>query len=335
MNDRPHIVVGVLPNVPMYPQSNDVYMPRSACPFRMDPEGLSHRGHGMATAFGRRRPGATLERAQSDLAAVGVGLQQAYPESYAASENYRLRAVPLRREFTRGFESTLTILLSTAGFVLLIVCASVANLSVARTLRREREMKLRTALGASRGRLFRQLVTESLLLSLAGGLAGLLLAFVGMGLLVEYVQRFTTRASEIRIDTSVLLFTLTISLFTGFAAGSIPVLSRRLARARPVTEARGNSPVGRRDLRRALDRGAGRRVVHAAHRGGADAPKPCQAERRRSGIQHRAGADDADRRQLHEVPPITSAGQRTSRSCSRTCARCRASRASGPAEGFR
>jgi putative ABC transport system permease protein len=252
MNDRPHTVVGVLPNVPMYSQANDVYMPRSACPFRMDPEGLRHRGHGMAMAFGRRRPGATMEHAQSDLAAVGAGLQQAYPESYAASEGYRLQAVPLRREFTRGFESTLTILLSTAGFVLLIVCASVANLSVARTLRREHEMTLRTALGASRGRLFRQLVTESLLLSLAGGAAGLLLAFVGMGLLVEYVQRFTARASEIRIDTSVLLFTLTISLLTGLAAGSIPALSRRLARARPVTEARGNSPGGRRDVRRAL-----------------------------------------------------------------------------------
>jgi putative ABC transport system permease protein len=86
MNDRPHIVVGVLPNVPMYPEANDVYMPRSACPFRMDPEGLRHRGHGVAMAFGRRRPGATLERARSDLAAVGAGLQQAYPESYAASE---------------------------------------------------------------------------------------------------------------------------------------------------------------------------------------------------------------------------------------------------------
>jgi putative ABC transport system permease protein len=163
-----------------------------------------------------------------------------------------LAAVPLRREFTRGFESTLTILLSTAGFVLLILCASVANLSVARTLRREREMKLRTALGASRGRLFRQLVTESLLLSLAGGVAGLLLAFVGMGLVVEYVQRFTTRASEIRMETSVLLFTLMISLLTGLAAGSIPALSRRMARLRSVTETRGTAPIGRRDLRRAL-----------------------------------------------------------------------------------
>jgi predicted permease len=142
--------------------------------------------------------------------------------------------------------------LSTAGFVLLIVCASVANLAVARTIRREREMSLRTALGASRGRLLRQLVTESLLLSLAGGVAGLALAFVGMGLLVEYVQRFTARASEIRLDTTVLLFTLAVSLATGLIAGSIPALSRRLARGRPAADLRSRSPVARQDLRRAL-----------------------------------------------------------------------------------
>jgi predicted permease len=252
MNDRPHTVIGVLPDVPMYPERQDVYMPRSACPFRSSPRAADVRGQGMAAALGRRVPGATIEQTTADLAAVAARLQQDHPAAYPAGEGHRLTALPLRREFTRAFESTLVILLSTAGFVLLIVCASVANLSVARAMRRERELTLRTALGASRGRLFRQLVTESLLLSLGGGAAGLLLAFVGMGLLVDYTQRFTTRASEIRIDTTVLLFTLAISLLTGLAAGSLPALSSRLSRARSVAEVRSRTPVTRRDLRRTL-----------------------------------------------------------------------------------
>src|SRR4029453_14151339 len=113
---------------------------------------------------------------------------------------------PLRREFTRHFESTLVILASTAGFVLLIVCASVANLAVARTMRRDRELALRTPLGPSRGRLLRQLVTESVLLAVVGGACGLLLAYVGLDLLVQYAARFTPRATEVRIDLTVLLF---------------------------------------------------------------------------------------------------------------------------------
>ena len=137
--------------------------------------------------------------------------------------------------------------MSTAGFVLLIVCASVANLAVARTIRREREMALRTALGASRARLLRQLVTESLLLSLAGGVAGLALAFVGMGLLVEYVQRFTARASEIRIDSTVLLFTLAVSLAhgtrCGFHPGAVPAVGPR-GDPLPIYVAARRSPAG-------------------------------------------------------------------------------------------
>ena len=78
MNDRPHTVVGILPDVPMYPQQNDVYMPRSACPFRMTPEDMRYRGHGMASAFGRRQPGVTLEQTESDMASVAAQLQRAY-----------------------------------------------------------------------------------------------------------------------------------------------------------------------------------------------------------------------------------------------------------------
>ena len=252
MNDRRHTIVGVLPDVPMYPQPNDVYMPRSACPFRMSPGDRERRGSGMASAIGRRRPGHSLAQAEADLEKVAHSLETDFPDAYPAALGYGLAASPLRREFTREFESTLLILVGTAGFVLLIVCASVANLAVARTMRRDRELALRTALGASQGRLLRQLVTESLILSLAGGTAGLLLAFVGMDLLVQYAARFTPRATEVRIDTTVLLFTLVVSLVTGTIAAILPAVSRRLGPRRAAISAGSRTAVHRSDLRRAL-----------------------------------------------------------------------------------
>jgi predicted permease len=244
--------VGVLPDVPMYPQPNDVYMPRSACPFRMSPGDRERRGGGMASAIGRRVPGQSLAQTEADLGEVARSLQKDFPQSYRADRGHALAASPLRREFTRHFESTLLILVSTAGFVLLIVCASVANLAVARTMRRDRELALRTALGASQGRLLRQLVTESLILALAGGAGGLLLAFVGMDLLVQYAGRFTPRATEVRIDTTVLLFTLGVSLFTGIMAAVLPAISRRLGPRRAAISAGPRTLTHRSDLRRVL-----------------------------------------------------------------------------------
>ena len=115
MNDRPHTVVGVLPDVPMYPQANDVYMPRTSCPFRMSPENRDRRGSGMASALGRRRNGSSLADLNADLTQVGAALQTAYPVDYRADAGHRIVATPLRREFTRNFESTLVVLLGTVG----------------------------------------------------------------------------------------------------------------------------------------------------------------------------------------------------------------------------
>ena len=252
MNDRAHTIVGILPDVPTYPQANDVYMPRSACPFRMDAEESDRRGSGMAEAIGRRKPGVSDRELQADLDRISARLQAAYPDAYPAARAHRFTATPLRAEFTRGFETALAIMLATSAFILLIVCASVANLSVARAMRREGELALRTALGANTSRLFRQLLTEHVMLSLAGGAAGLLLAFIGMNLLVGYVERFTTRATEIRLDTTVLLFTLGLSIATGVFAGVIPALSHRLTSRRTAPYANGHAPVNWQKIRRAL-----------------------------------------------------------------------------------
>jgi predicted permease len=251
MNDRAHTVVGVLPDVPIYPQANDLYMPRSACPLRMSASQLDRRGSGMAEALGRRRPGVTMAQVANDLERISHAWQAADPAAYPAARGHGLTAVPLRREFSRNFESTLVVLLCTAGFVLLIVCASVTNLGVARTMRRERELALRSALGATRARIFRQVMTEGVVLSVAGAVAGLLVATAAADLLMSYAARFTVRASEIRVDRSVMAFTLALSLTIGFVGSLLPALSRRRLSV-PDDNRSGRAPARHADIRRAL-----------------------------------------------------------------------------------
>src|SRR6185436_15010577 len=237
MNDRPHEVIGILPPVPQYPEDVDVYMPTTACPFRSAKNMLEERDHRMMEALARLKPGVTLEKGQADLDVVADGLQAAYPQYYPRERGYRTIARPLKTELTRSFRETLFVLLGTAGFVLLIVCASVANLMLARMVRREREVAVRSALGASRLRLLRQLLTESTLLALAGGALGLVVADWTSGMLITFAERFTTRAAEISIDRTVLLFTLVVSVATGLVFGSLPALAGRFSGAESLREA--------------------------------------------------------------------------------------------------
>src|SRR5829696_2914442 len=173
MNDRPHTVVGVLPPVPQYPLEVDVYMPTSACPFRSNPANVARRQFRLINAaFARVRPDVTLQKAQADLDLTAAHLQSSYKQFYPQA-GFKALGVPLKDDLTRDFTSTLWILLGTASFVLLIVCASIANLLLARMVRREREISVRAALGATQTRLLRQLLTESLILAVAGGVLGL------------------------------------------------------------------------------------------------------------------------------------------------------------------
>jgi putative ABC transport system permease protein len=228
MNDRPHQVVGVLPAVPQYPLEVDVYMPTSACPFRSAPETEANRnGRIVRTAFARLRDGVTLDKARADLAVTAAGMQQEFPDVYQKERGYRTVALPLQEELTRSFNTTLFVLMGTAGFVLLIVCASVANLMLARVSRRQHELAVRSVLGASRLRLARQLLTESTLLALMGGIVGLGVAQLGMQLLVAFAERFTTRAQEIQIDVTVLFYTFLLSIATGLVFGAFPAFARR------------------------------------------------------------------------------------------------------------
>ena len=252
MNDRPHTVIGVLPPIPQFPDENDVYMPVSACPFRSSEGVRTSRNARMVQAFGRLRPGATAAGALTDLKMVASNLQQAYPENYPASAGFTATALSLRDELTRGFRPTLWILLGAAGFLLLIVCASVANLMLARLLKREREMAIRMSLGAGRWRLVQQLLTESTLLALAGAVVGLVLAAVMMDLLVTLAGQFTTRAQEISLNGTVLLFTLGIATATGILVGAIPALPGRVSLSSAIQEGGRTVSAGRGSLRSTL-----------------------------------------------------------------------------------
>src|SRR5215831_9340535 len=228
MNDKIHTVIGVLPPVPQYPQENDVYMPTVACPHRSSEMMKEDRDGHMMLVFGRLRSGESVQSGAWDMSLIASRLQQAYPKSYPATAGFTATLDGLQNRLTKDVRPTLLVLLGTAGLVLLIACANVANLALARMMRREQELAVRAAMGASRGRLVRQLLTESTMLSLSGGAIGLWLASGCLSLLIGFAARFTTRAGEIALSLPVLFFTLLISLLTGLAFGSIPALSQRL-----------------------------------------------------------------------------------------------------------
>ncbi len=231
MNDRPHTVVGVLPAVPHYPNEVDVYMPTSACPFRSASERnieANRRAFSALQVFGLLKAGATPEAAETEVTTVAQRWARDFPQVYRPGTGFQARTANVLEQLTSGAREMLLILLGTTGLVLLLACANVANLTLARMLRRDRELALRTALGAGRWRLVRQLLTESTLLSLFGGIVGLAFAWSTLDMLTRFAGRFTARTGEIELDPKVLGFTLLISVVTGLVFGTFPALASRV-----------------------------------------------------------------------------------------------------------
>jgi predicted permease len=230
MNDRPHTIVGILPSVPLYPQENDVYMSVSACPFRAASEqrrSAVRRVFSALTVFGRLKSSVTLEQATDDVGRVAARFVGENAAAYRNFSGFSAAPKLVKGELTRQARPLLLILLGTTGFVLLIACSNIANLSLARLLRRERELAVRAALGAGRRQLIAQLLTESTILALAGGIVGVVFAASTISLLTTFVGRFTARTHQIAIDPRVMLFALALSVVTGVLFGLLPALSSR------------------------------------------------------------------------------------------------------------
>src|SRR5262252_1993784 len=216
LDGRSHTVVGVAPDATRVLQEAEIWTPLTFD----DPEMKIRRFH-FLRAVGRLKQGVTLQQAQADIDSVSAGLEKLYPES---NKDWRLRLVPMREYLVGETRRPLYVLLGAVGFVLLIACANVANLTLAQASRRQKEVALRHALGADRTRLIRQMLTESALISVIAGTIGLLLAWWGSDLLRALAQDSIPRVGEISLDNRVLGFTLLVSLLTGVVFGLAPAM---------------------------------------------------------------------------------------------------------------
>jgi putative ABC transport system permease protein len=217
MNDKRYTVVGVLPSSFSFGTA-DVYVPIG----QWNNPGLQNRGAALGLhGIGRLKPGVSFEQAQADMDRVSRNLADTYP---GTNRNNSAKLIPLKERMVGDVRSLLWLLFGAVGFVLLIACVNVGNLLVARSTGRTREFAIRAALGAGKGRLLRQSLTESTLLALAGGGLGLAVAAWSTKAALSALPTALPRAQEVGLDGRVLVFTLAVSLLTGILAGLVPAL---------------------------------------------------------------------------------------------------------------
>lgn len=217
LNGEAYTVVGVMPHGFQFPAKRDQLW----VPIAFSAEEASQRGSHYLEVLARMKPGVTLQQARAEMSTIAARLEKQYPE-----QNMRVGIVvtPLHEEVVGNIKPALLILLGAVGFVLLIACANVANLLLARAAVRQKEISLRLALGASRTRLIRQFLTESVLLAGMGGVVGLLCSLAGIRILKGFIPDTISQVQAINLDSKVLFFTLLVSLATGLIFGLAPAM---------------------------------------------------------------------------------------------------------------
>jgi predicted permease len=224
LGSRAATIVGVLePSVP-YPAETEIIANVVTSPHHLSATMVTGRVHRMTELFGRLAPGADLERARAELRAVHGAMVREHPESYSQKADFRIDAVRLRDQITARARAVLWLLLAASGLIFVIACSNVANLILARTVRREGELAIRAALGASPLALRRTLLAESALLCGAGAVVGVLSARPIVAILARYAARFSVRALDVSVDASLLWVALPLALAAAVLLAFVPRL---------------------------------------------------------------------------------------------------------------
>jgi len=224
LGDRTATIVGVLePSVP-YPSETEIIANVVTSPHHLSATMVTGRVHRMTELFGRLAPGADLEAARTQLRTIHSTMVQQHPESYPRDGDFRIDAVRLRDQITSSARTVLLVLLAASALIFVIACSNVANLILARSVRRQGELAIRAALGASAGALRRTLLAESVLLCGAGALLGVLIARPMVAVIARYASRFSVRALDLTVDPSVLWVGVALAMVSSVLLALVPRL---------------------------------------------------------------------------------------------------------------
>ena len=224
IGERSAKIIGVLEPCVPYPQDTEIISNIVTSPHHLSATMVTGRIHRMTELFGRLAPGATLDQARAELRTVYSAMKKDHPDAYSQQADYRIEGRMFRDEITSGARDVLLVLLAASALVFVIACCNVANLILARTVRREGELAVRVALGASRGALRRMLLAESLVLCGAGALIGVISAPLMVSVLARYASRFSVRALDLKVDFSLLWVGAALAIVAAVILAFVPRL---------------------------------------------------------------------------------------------------------------